>query len=214
VKRGTDWSDISELDLRDEAAQGPLDIEPLAPQDRHRPVGWRTVAGLLVAVTLVALAGRALDSYEAAGRVPLASPTPIPWVNAIVPPASAAESGPAALGPVPSVTAEVIMHHLFWTAGQPNHFTVQVTNTTSQAIPLTPCPTYAMYVLGTPANLATVRTINCDALNSTFGAGESISLDMVYTPSATDPIGFQSIEWNALSGFQATAQVKSIDIGD
>jgi hypothetical protein len=35
---------------------------------------------------------------------------------------------------------------------------------------------------------------------------------MAYTPSATDPLGFQTIEWEAISGFQATAQMASIDI--
>jgi hypothetical protein len=37
---------------------------------------------------------------------------------------------------------------------------------------------------------------------------------MVYPPSRTDPRGFQTITWEAISGFAATAQMTSIDISD
>jgi hypothetical protein len=69
-----------------------------------------------------------------------------------------------------------------------------------------------MYVVGTPANLATIRAMNCADMGYDFTPGETILLDMAYTPSATDPLGFQTIEWEAISGFQATAQMASIDI--
>jgi hypothetical protein len=69
-----------------------------------------------------------------------------------------------------------------------------------------------MYVLGTPANLATVRAMNCADMGSTFQPGETLTLDMVYTPTATDPLGFESLVWRSSSGFRATAQVASIEI--
>jgi hypothetical protein len=71
-----------------------------------------------------------------------------------------------------------------------------------------------MYVLGAPAIAAVVRTMNCVDMGVYFAPGQVISLDMVYTPPATDPRGFQTIEWEVISGFQATALLASIDIGD
>ena len=220
MKRGTDWGDNSDLNARDEEPQGPLAVERLTPQDRRRQFGWRVPAGLLVTIALVALATRAVDWYETSTQIVPAAPTPISWVNAIVSPATGsaelatqAPSGQTAQpSQIQSVTAEVITYKLFWTAGEPNHFTVQVTNTTSEPIPLTPCPTYSMYVLGTPANLATVRAMNCAEMGLTFEPGETMALDMIYTPSSTDPLGLQTIEWEAVSGFRATAQMKSIEI--
>ncbi|HEX7543775.1 MAG TPA: hypothetical protein VF361_03145 [Candidatus Limnocylindrales bacterium] len=222
MKRGTDRGDSSALNARDEEPQGPLAIERLTSQGRHRQFGWRFPVGLFVTIALVALAGRAVAWRETSTEVVPAGPTPISWVNAIVP----SEDRPVGLttyaaggqSVVPivlqSVAVEAIPDSLFWTAEQPNHFTVRVTNTTSQPILLTPCPTYRMYVLGTSASLATVRTINCADIGSTFGPGQVISLDMVYMPSGTDPRGFQTITWEAISGFAGTALLTSIDISD
>jgi hypothetical protein len=199
---------FDDLDLRDEAAQGPLDVERLAPAGRRRRLGWQAPAVLFVAIALAAGVGRAQTWHETSSPVPPALPTPIPWVDAIVPQESVTPSPAVA----PSVSAEAITDSIFWTVGKPNHFTVRVTNTTSQPIPLSPCPTYRMYVVGTPANLATIRAMNCADMGYDFTPGETILLDMAYTPSATDPLGFQTIEWEAISGFQATAQMASIDI--
>ena len=206
MKQGADWGESSNLNVRDEEPQGPIEVGPLTPQDRHRQFGWRVPVGLFVAIALLALAGHALDLYETSTRVVPPAPTPIAWVNAIVSPSGAGSNS------IPSVAAEAITHSVFWTAGEPNHFTVQLTNTTSAAIPLTPCPTYSMYVLGTPANLATVRAMNCADMGSIFQPGETLTLDMVYTPTATDPLGFESLVWRSSSGFLATAQVASIEI--
>ena len=212
MKRAQDRAGGSDLDVRDEQPQVPMPVERLAPQDRHRQFSWRVPAALFVAVALLALAGRAADWYGAYTRVVPVAPTPIAWVNAIVPP----EPGPtgAAVTPreLPAVTAEAVVDSFFWTAGEPNHFTLRVTNTSPAPIPLTPCPTYSMFVIGTPANLATVRALNCADIGATFAPGETLALDMVYTPSATDPRGFQSVEWLALSGFRATARLLSIEI--
>jgi hypothetical protein len=54
--------------------------------------------------------------------------------------------------------------------------------------------------------------MNCAEMGSTFGPGETLTMDMVYTPSATDPVGFHIIEWRAVSGFRATAQTTSVEI--
>jgi hypothetical protein len=208
VKRAQDRAGGSALDVRDATPQGPMPVERLTPQDRHRQFSWRVPAALFVAVALLALAGRAADWYGAYTRVVPVAPTPIAWVNAII------SAGPSAVSPnkLPAVTAEAIVDSLFWTGGSPNHFTLRVTNTSSAPIPLTPCPTYAMFVVGTPAALATVRALNCADIGATFAPGETLALDMVYTPSATDPRGFQSVEWLALSGFSATARLTSIEI--
>lgn len=222
MKRGTDRGNSSELNARDEEPQGPLAIERLTPQGRHRQFGWRFPVGLFVTIALVALAGRAVAWRETSTEVVPAGPTPISWVNAIVPSEdrrvglTTYAAGGQSVVPIvlQSVAVEAIPDSLFWTAGQPNHFTVRVTNTTSQPILLAPCPMYRMYVLGTSASLATVRTMNCTDIGSTFGPGQVISLDMVYMPSGTDPRGFQTITWEAISGFAATAQMTSIDISD
>ena len=188
-------------------------VERLTPQDRHRQFSWRVPAALFLAVALLALAGRAADWYGTFTRVVPVSPTPIAWVNAIVSPGPSAPNRAAAgASNLPTVTAEAIVDSFFWTAGSPNHFTLRMTNTSSAPIPLTPCPTYSMFVIGTPANLATVRALNCADIGATFAPGETLALDMVYTPSATDPRGFQSLEWLALSGFRATARLTSIEI--
>ena len=222
MKRDTDRGDSSELNARDEEPQGPLAIERLTPQARHRQFGWRFPVGLFVAIALVALAGRAVAWRETSTEVAPAGPTPISWVNATV----SSEDRPVGLttyaaggrSVVPivlqSVAVEAIPDSLFWIVGQPNHFTVRATNTTSQPIRLTPCPMCRMYVLGTSASLATVRTMNCADIGSTFGPGQVVSLDMVYMPSGTDPRGFQTIAWEAISGFAGTALLTSIDISD
>ena len=222
MKRDTDRGDSSELNARDEEPQGPLAIGRLTPQARHRQFGWRFPVGLFVAVALVALAGRAVAWRETSTEVAPAGPTPISWVNATV----SSEDRPVGLttyaaggrSVVPivlqSVAVEAIPDSLFWIVGQPNHFTVRATNTTSQPIRLTPCPMCRMYVLGTSASLATVRTMNCADIGSTFGPGQVVSLDMVYMPSGTDPRGFQTIAWEAISGFAGTALLTSIDISD
>ena len=222
MKRDTDRGDSSELNARDEEPQGPLAIERLTPEGRHRQFGWRFPVGLFVAIALVALAGRAVAWRETSTEVAPAGPTPISWVNATV----SSEDRPVGLttyaaggrSVVPivlqSVAVEAIPDSLFWIVGQPNHFTVRATNTTSQPIRLTPCPMCRMYVLGTSASLATVRTMNCADIGSTFGPGQVVSLDMVYMPSGTDPRGFQTIAWEAISGFAGTALLTSIDISD
>jgi hypothetical protein len=210
------------LNARDEKLQGPLAIERLTPQGRHRQFGWRFRVGLFVAIALVALAGRAVAWRETSTEVAPAGPTPISWVNAIVPPEdrpvglTTYAAGGRSVVPIvlQSVAVEAIPDSLFWIVGQPNHFTVRATNTTSQPIRLTPCPMYRMYVLGTSASLATVRTMNCADIGSTFGPGQVVSLDMVYMPSGTDPRGFQTIAWEAISGFAGTALLTSIDISD
>ena len=216
MKRGQDRAGGSALDVRDEQPQGPMAVERLRPQDRHRQFSWRVPAALFLAVALLALAGRTADWYGTFTRVVPVAPTPIAWVNAIVSPGPTGPTGPAGAtvtsGDLPAITAEAIVDSFFWTAGSPNHFTLRMTNTSSAPIPLTPCPTYAMFVVGTPADLATVRALNCADIGPTFAPGETLALDMVYTPSATDPRGFQSLEWLALSGFRATARLTSIEI--
>jgi hypothetical protein len=216
VKGGTDWGIGSDIDVRDEESRGPLATEPVRPQDRHRQFGWRVPVGLLVMIALLALAGHAQDLHQTSTHFVAPTPSPIPWVNAVVSPAPAgsAETGLASGSPssLPAVAAQAIIDSFFWTAGKPNHFTIQVTNTSSAAIPLMPCPTYAMFISGTPANLATIRAMNCAEMGSTFAPGETLALDMFYTPSATDPLGFHIIEWQAISGFRATAQTTSVEI--
>ncbi len=216
VKRGQDRAGGSDLDVRDEQAEGPMAVERITPRDRHRQFSWRVPAALFAAVALLALAGRAADWYGAYTSVSPVIPTPITWVDAIVPTGASGPSEPtgaaATPGTLPAVAAEAIVDSFFWTAGAPNHFSLRLTNTSSIPVALTPCPTYVMFVVGTPADLATIRFLNCADMGATFAPGETLVLDMAYTPSATDPTGFQSLEWQALSGFRATARVASIEI--
>jgi len=230
VKRGTERSFNPDFDQRDAAPAEPLLVERLSPLDRRRSVGVPVLAGIIFVIALVALGGRAVSWYETVSEVTPAPATPISWVDTVVVPAGSATaasvatlpglptlspSGPTAFPSLlPSVTADATSAGFLWTAGQPNHFTVNLTNTTSRTIRLSPCPTYRMYVLGTPAIAAVVRAMNCVDMGVYFAPGQVMSLDMVYTPPATDPRGFQTIEWEAISGFQATALLASIDIGD
>ena len=216
MKRGTDWGTDSDIDVRDGEPKGPLATERVKPQDRHRQFGWRLPVGLLGAIALLAVAGHAQDLHVTSTHVVFPTPTPISWVNAVVLPAPALSAAAGLAGTLPSslpaVEAEATIDSFFWTAGKPNHFTIQVRNTSSAAIPLTPCPTYAMFISGTSADLATIRAMNCGEMGSTFAPGQTLTLDMVYTPSATDPLGFQKVQWQAVSGFQATAQTTSVEI--
>lgn len=230
MKRGTERGSISDFDERDAAPQDQLPVERLSPLGRRRRIGLPVLAGIIFVIAIMALGGRAVSWYETVSEVTPAPATPISWVDTVVAPAASATAAsvatfpglptPSPSGPtafpslLPSVTADATSAGFLWTAGQPNHFTVNLTNTTSRTIRLSPCPTYRMYVLGTPAIAAVVRAMNCVDMGVDFAPGQVISLDMVYTPPATDPRGFQTIEWEAISGFQATALLASIDIGD
>ena len=137
VKRGTERDSISDLDERDAVPQGPLPVERLAPAGPRRRLGLPILVGLCIAVALVALAGRALDWYEASSRVTPAPPTPISWVDTIVTPAassSAASSALATAAPsgrtavpsmLPAVTASAILTSFF--GGPASQFTSRST---------------------------------------------------------------------------------------
>ncbi len=201
---------------RDAAAKGPLQVEPLAPQGRrtHR-FGLPLFLGLVVVIALVAMTSR-FAAYFAeptgiAGTT--GSPTPHPliaWVDTTV-------AAPAPLDSLP-LTSQVrvrsvrttIVRGYYFSQGAAGHFTVDLTNTTGASIPLSPCPTYRIFVIPDDGR-APERYLNCAAIQAAVGLelsdGQTVSLDMVFTPTVADPVGPQQLEWSwqSPSGYQAVA---------
>lgn len=95
-----------------------------------------------------------------------------------------------------------------WYLGTENHFTVELTNTSAAPVLMSPCPVYRMYITGTDPTAATLRLLNCAAIGEILDPGQTVSMDMVYTPVSGDPRGpNQQLVWQWVSpdDIQATS---------
>lgn len=204
----------------DAAPQGPLWVEPLAKRSRI-PYGPPVliVAFILLAFS-VATFGRFAFFFSAPADTP-PPPTPITWVDVTVAPTlpeptdavSAEPASPTASQQLPrSISAQISSVASFWSRGSANHFTVDLTNPTSGRISMDPCPTYRMYFTGTDKSAAVLRELNCTAIGPVLVPGGVVSLDMVFTPTATDPTGVQTLvwEWVTPDSIQAIATARVI----
>lgn|GEM_PF-1525533 len=192
-----------EHDDLDPVPQGPLWVEPLARPSRTRyglPV--LIVAFILLAFS-VAMFGRFAFFFSAATDTP-PPPTPITWVDVTAYPTTAAPTdasspAPASLAASPqlprSISAQISSVASFWYRGSANHFTVDLTNPTTERISMDPCPTYRMYLTGTDKSAAVLRVLNCAAIGPVLVPGGVVSLDMAFTPVASDPTGVQTLVW-------------------
>jgi hypothetical protein len=243
VKRSRDRDDDPNQGQRDEAAKGPLWVEPIAPPHSERArygLPLLIVAFVVLALTVAMITRYA--NYFGGGAEPTTSPagpTPITWVDAKVMPSSlatpfesAAVTGsasasagtttgmpattPAAITLAPptpvasqlitSIRATIDPIPNTWYLGTENHFTLELTNTSPVAVYMSPCPIYRMYITGTDPAAATLRLLNCLAIGDTLEPGQSVSLDMVYIPTTSDPRGpNQQLvwEWVAPDNIQA-----------
>lgn len=125
-------------------------------------------------------------------------------------PSASASAGPSASTPTGSITYAVITPShpvtslrasidpiwVTWHLGTENHFTLNLTNTSPVNVDMFPCPAYRMYITGTDRNAAPLRLLNCAAIGDTIQPGQTVSLDMVYTPTLNDPLGpNQQLVW-------------------
>lgn len=229
MKRWRERDIDAELDKPKEEAPKPLWVEQIAPRSQRDRYGLPVLIGaFLILAFVVATISRFVAIFGGAAATPLppTGPTPIPWVNAIVvkgPPAeptpapSASPSpaldsaGPAQSGfilspePKVAITAQGPAVTQYWSFGVAQHFTLDLTNNSTEPIPLDPCPSYRMYFVGTDETQASIRLLNCAAISKTLEVGQTISFDMVYITAEGDPIGTQTLvwEWFAPSNYQA-----------
>jgi hypothetical protein len=185
------------LDDRDKAAAGPMDVEPIAPRERRTlRYGKAAVVLLLVAAAVAAAAYGRFAGLTVAAPTKAPPPTPISWSDETVAPTNAVPAQSA----LPPLSIDVEIPGSFhWNVGSANHFTLTLANRTGADIILIPCPTYRMYVAGADPAEAPGRVLNCAAIGPSIGSGESVKLDMAYTPSDSGPMGKQTLVWQWLS---------------
>jgi hypothetical protein len=98
--------------------------------------------------------------------------------------------------PVTSLRASINPIWATWYLGTENHFTLNLTNTSLVDVDMSPCPAYRMYITGTNRDAAPLRLLNCAAVGEAIKPGQTVSLDMVYTPTLNDPRGpDQQLVW-------------------
>ncbi len=218
MRRWRERGDDPGHDDRDSAPRGPLWIEPLAK--RGRAPYWPAIL-IVVFVLLafsVAMFGRFAFLFSAAADTP-PPPTPITWVDVTVAPTlttpadadSSAAASPAASLQLPrSISAQISSVAAFWYRDSANHFTLDLTNPTTGPISMDPCPTYRLYFAGTDKSAAVLRQFNCPAIGPVLVPGGTVSLDMVFAPTATDPTGVQTLvwEWATPGSIQAIATAR------
>jgi hypothetical protein len=221
MKRWLDRNAVGIEDERDAPAVGPLQVEPLATRGRRLRYAVPIAVGVVLLVTALAFVGKYIEAMNLSATASPPTPTPIAWIDTIAGPTSsatpAATSIPGASASQPrvlTIRAEASASDLYWTKMQPNHFTITLTNTTGSAFPLDPCPTYRMYVLNPGASEGPTRVLNCAAVGTMLDPGQSVSLDMAFTPTQSTPSGYQLIAWKLVSpsGYQAFATLKNVFI--
>jgi hypothetical protein len=210
MKRWLDRGFDPEADTGDHGPMEPVRVERIPKTRDRQSYGLPILIGSLAALTLgAALLGHlGVFSSSPTPEPSFPAATPIAWVDVTAGPtpsaaptdeastAAASPSGPAA--PVP-LRALLSTKGNLWHRGEANHFTVQLTNATAAAIPLSPCPAYRMYLTGIDSGTAPIRLLNCNALGLELLPGESISMDMVYTPALDDPIDAGQLVWQWMS---------------
>lgn len=145
---------------------------------------------------------------------PSALPAASPTASGSTDPSSSASAGPSASTatgsityavitpshPVTSLRASIDPIWATWYLGTENHFTLNLTNTSPVDVDMSPCPAYRMYITGTNRDAAPLRLLNCAAIGDTIQPGQTVSLDMVYTPTVNDPRGpNQQLVWEWVS---------------
>lgn len=194
-----------DLDLARDETKKPLWVEPIAPRSQRDRYGLPAlIAVFLIAAFVIATISRFVAVFGPVSSPPTATPaiTPISWVDTTAGPATSGKPGsPAPSRPaVVSISAVVANNTYVWAVGQAGRFTVELTNTSTVAISLSPCPTYVMYFLPATNKPAAVRRLlNCAAIGQALAPGQAVSLDMVYMPTADDPDGNQTMYWDWLA---------------
>jgi hypothetical protein len=219
VKRWLDRGFDPEAEAKDLEPTDPVRVERIEQMRNRRSYGLPILIGGLAAL---ALGAALLGHFGAFSSAPAPEPstplaTPIAWVDATAAPTpSASPTAEASAGETSSneatsasspsgPTTPLVVRALLstdsnlWHRGEANHFTVQLTNATAAAIPLSPCPAYRMYLTGLDSGTAPIRLLNCNALGWEFLPGETLLMDMVYTPALDDPIDAGQLVWQWMS---------------
>ena len=209
MKRWLDRGFDPEADTRGHEPIEPVRVERIAKTRDRQSYGLPILIGGLASLTLgAALLGHfGVFSSSPTPEPSLPVATPIAWVDVTAAPTpSAAPTDEASTAAPPSgpaaplaLRASISTDGNLWHRGEANHFTMQLTNFTAAAIPLSPCPTYRMYLTGIDSGTAPIRLLNCNALGLELLPGESISMDMVYTPALDDPIDAGQLVWQLMS---------------
>ncbi len=209
MKRSLDREFDPEAEAKDLEPTEPVRVERIEQTRDRRSYGPPILIGGLAAIALgAALLGHVGAFSSAPAPEPSMPPaTPIAWVDATAAPTPSAaptDEASAAASPSGPTTPLVLRAQLttdsnLWHRGDANHFTVQLTNATAAAIPLSPCPAYRMYLTGLDSGTAPMRLLNCNALGRELLPGETISMDMVYTPALDDPIDAGQLVWQWMS---------------
>jgi hypothetical protein len=209
VKRWLDRGFDPEAETKTQQPIEPVRVERIEQTRDGRSYAPPILIGGLAAL---ALGAALLGHFGAVSGEPTPEPsmpgaTPIAWVDvtaAPTPSAAPTEEASAAASPSGPATplvlrAQIITDSNLWHRGEANHFTVQLTNFTAAAIPLSPCPAYRMYLTGIDSGTAPIRLLNCNALGWELLPGETLSMDMVYTPALDDPIDAGQLVWPWMS---------------
>lgn len=175
--------------------------EPFVLRPRRRPVAARiTVAALVLAAVVAGLVVLALPRVPAPSA-PVAAPTPsaVPWI-----PARGAGPLGTADRPVLPVTVGIEAPKRA-VAGRVLDYTVVLTNPTSRAVPLTPCPTYTQSVTPTEGPPLLGRyLLNCSPVG-VLQPGASARFAMRQpVPAAA---GAATLRWTLTGGPAATADL-------
>ena len=221
MKRWLDRGFDPEAETRDHEPIEPVRVERIEQTRDRQSYGPPILIGGLAAL---ALGAALLGHFGAFSSSPAPEPsmpaaTPIAWVDVTAAPTtSAAPTDEASAAASPSdLAAPLVLRTLLstdsnlWHRGAANHFTVQLTNTTAAAIPLSPCPAYRMYLTGLDSGTAPIRLLNCNALGWELLPGETIAMDMVYTPALGDPIDAGQLVWQWMSPDSVQA-IATLDI--
>jgi len=205
VKRWLDRGFDPDQEGEEKAPVEPVRVEPLEIGRERSSYAWPALIALFVVFALGAAMLNHFTSEPATPTPTPPAPTPIAWVDTTAAPAASAvpdetiADGSAAASsspPAPIILgASIEMESVLWSRGTPNHFTLDLVNPTATVIPMSPCPAYRMYLTGIDNSTAPVRLLNCAAIGLGLLPGQSISLDMVYTPAMDDPTETERLVW-------------------
>jgi hypothetical protein len=200
VKRWLDRGFDPDKETRDTGPTEPVRVEPLEA-GRERP-SYVLLPVLLAALFVIALGAAMVSHFGVFSSSPtveptLPTPTPIAWVDTTAGPTESARPDGASSNPQAPLLlrASIRTDGNLWSRGRPSHFTLDLTNPTATPVSRSPCPTYRMYLTGIDNSTAPVRLLNCAAIGPELPPGQTVSLDMVYTPATDDPLTGEKLVW-------------------
>ncbi len=209
MKRWLDRGFDPDRDGPEKAPVEPVRVEPLELGRERSSLAWPAVIAVLVVLALAAAMVNHFTSEPPAPTSNPPAPTPIAWVDTTAAPAPGAGPGetiPDGRAAAPSsppapiiLRASIEMESTLWNRGRSNHFTLDLTNPTATVIAMSPCPVYRMYLSGIDNSTAPARLLNCPAIGPELLPGQSISLDMVYTPGMDYPTETEQLVWQWVS---------------